>query len=317
MQKALRILLILALIFGAVSPLFPEETKTGYYVFMGQGPCILYDQNNNLIFNGDAHSLEGKEIEVGQAIDTGANTNIILLHYPDLSRMTIGPNSSFKVQDAHSLWLSLGKIWVKITHLFSQPEDFQVESPNAVAVAHGTEFLVEQSPMNGPSAIHVFEGTVDVGDGKNLPPVPLAQGHFVSNVKKGEILKPETFNLSQIHDSWWKWNLAKEKKFSQFFQTHHDKIMELLREKVNPAKTMFQLRGIMRQHGFTRENFRRLYRQNSTSFDHENYGKGRFHFKHPQRNNLNYPSSKPWTKKGSSQQQTERKKGEPHHRSQR
>lgn len=259
--------LILFLILVAVPGAFtsadtaaPSGSDSGYYVLAASGPCLLYDTQKNVLYNGDAEKLEGKEIAQGDTLDTGGETNVILLHYPDLSRMTVGEKSSFTVKDQHSLWLSVGKIWVKISKLFSKPGNFQVESPNAVAVAHGTQFEVAQDTPQGASSVHVFEGVVSVGNDGNLPPISLTAGHYVSGVGKGEIMEPRAFDLKNLQDPWWKWNLAKERRLNSFFTRHHGELMQMLRNGGAPGQRMFRIRSFMRMHGFVRGGMRRFLR---------------------------------------------------------
>jgi hypothetical protein len=209
-----------------------SASRSGYYVLAGSGPCILLNSKGAVLFNGLGRKLEGKELLPGEVLKAYTGSNIVLLEYPQMNRLTIGQNSIFKVKGSHSVWMSLGKIWVKVSHFLKKPFNFEVQSPNAVAVAHGTEFEVRVGKRN--SSVYVFKGVVLAGNKEKM--VRLLPGHYVAGVEEGMLPpKPQVFNLKKIQNPWWKANLQFNRRFGLFLKYHTTAVVQLMRKWIPPA----------------------------------------------------------------------------------
>ncbi len=226
------------------------EKNEGMYVLYADGPCQLHDANQKLIFEGDGNKLEGEEIPIGGKLETGNKAKAILLQYPDMTRITVAPNSDFQFKNNHSIWTTLGKVWVKISKPFFERSRFEVESPNAVAVAHGTAFEVAQGE-NG-SDVHVFEGNVELNNGSKS--IFLKPGQYVAGARHGQHLVPKAFSAVKGNNPWWNWNLRRETKFENFLQNHGKEFRQVLQSRtLGKQERLNQVRGFMKQHGLTRQ----------------------------------------------------------------
>jgi hypothetical protein len=248
-KKATKFLLVLMMGLSFL-PGF-SSPRSGYYALAASGHCILLSSGHQILFNGQGKNLEGRELFPGEVLKTYMNANVVLLEYPQMLRMTVGQDSIFKINNSHSVWMSLGSIWVKVSHFLKKPFNFEVESPNAIAVAHGTEF--EVSTGNKGSGVHVFRGVVQVGNKVKM--IKVLPGYYVSGIKERLVPEaPHPFNLKEIRNPWWRANLRFNRKFSYFLREHRADIFKRIKRGVPLSRQFKIFRFYVRRQTF----FRRL-----------------------------------------------------------
>ncbi|MCL5054497.1 MAG: FecR family protein [Firmicutes bacterium] len=243
---------LLLLVIGLSSLPGFSSSRSGYYVLAASGPCIVLSSKHEILFNGQGKNLEGRELFPGEVLKTYMNANVVLLEYPQMLRMTIAQDGIFKINNSHSVWMSLGSIWVKVSHFLKKPFNFEVESPNAVAVAHGTEF--EVSVESKSSGVHVFNGVVQVGNKVKM--IKVMPGYYVSGIEERFALSaPHPFSMKVIKNHpWWRANLRFNRKFSYFLREHRAGIFKLMRRGILPSRQFKVFRSYVRRQPF----FRRL-----------------------------------------------------------
>ena len=113
---------------------------------------------------------EFKPVEKGAAVGAGDQIHTlkgskVLLAFDDGSKVELGPNSSFTLDESaaegNSMRLSLGGLKAFITHMAGRR--FEVHTPTAVCAVRGTEFSVDVS-AKGNTNIQMFSGILAVGD---------------------------------------------------------------------------------------------------------------------------------------------------------
>lgn len=106
----------------------------------------------------------GNEIlNMGDVIITHENT-IAVIHYSDETLVRIGPNTTLIFTERNTtikLKQTLGSIYVRFKKLLGINEQFEVETPTAVAVIRGTKFASFVNEVNTTKVV-VTENTVDV-----------------------------------------------------------------------------------------------------------------------------------------------------------
>jgi hypothetical protein len=133
---------------------------------------------------GEAHKLvEGEKspLEQGAALAEGdsvltGDAARLEIKFADDSLLRLGPSAKLQLTSAHfgekreerkmtaRLWF--GKVWAKVTSVFSKDSQFQIETENAVAGVRGTTFRVD-ARADKSVLVRVYAGAVAVA--KNVP----------------------------------------------------------------------------------------------------------------------------------------------------
>ncbi len=132
----------------------------------------------------------GHVVGKGDEIRTGRSSRAVL-QFDDGSKVEIGPNGSFTLEDAQdnsaSMKFNLGFMKAWVTKALSRR--FQVRTPTAVCSVRGTEFGVTVAD-GGNTNVAVFSGLVGVGDTKGNE-VLLSEGQRVDVTAGGITTKSE------------------------------------------------------------------------------------------------------------------------------
>lgn len=112
----------------------------------------------------------GEELEAGDRIRTG-HSSVAILAFFDGSRMALEADTKVTIVQVSSqrdgggrvivLHQWLGQTYTEVQPLPDRASRFEVETPTAVTLARGTEFVVEVYE-DGTTEVFVFEGVVDV-----------------------------------------------------------------------------------------------------------------------------------------------------------
>ncbi len=113
---------------------------------------------------------DADEVLAGTVVRTGAD-GTVTLNWVDGSRVRLAPNSTMRVRTCSlntskkritSLFdLESGQIWARVLPEPDRRVRFEVETPTATAVVHGTVFSVDVS-NSGRTGVAVYEGEVEV-----------------------------------------------------------------------------------------------------------------------------------------------------------
>lgn len=106
---------------------------------------------------------QSRELASGDQLRTEARSRATVT-FDDGSRIEIGPNGNFAVQESspqrNSVVMSLGSMRAWVTKGLSR--QFRVRTPTAVCSVRGTEFGVEVTPAG--TSVQMFEGVLAVAD---------------------------------------------------------------------------------------------------------------------------------------------------------
>lgn len=177
---------------------------------------------NAFVYKGDESNKRkiktGSFVSAGETIMTGARTNVVIKLAEDGSKINIGHNTRFKIEnpEAKPNWKSTFRLisgWVRSMVRKSNPKSAKVKqkiyTPSGTIGVRGTEFSVEHNEKSGESFVYTNEGMVAVGPagaydfeltqevpaGESL--VVTADGKFVSpakNVINRHKQRANTFN---------------------------------------------------------------------------------------------------------------------------
>lgn len=114
-----------------------------------------------------AQLKRGDRLSPGDTIETRRN-GYLVIGLSDGSQVTVLAGTRLRLLDFRQarsmrelLDLSVGRVKVKIQHLFNTPNPYRVTSPAASIAVRGTEFLVDVQ-TSGETTVSVIEGRVDV-----------------------------------------------------------------------------------------------------------------------------------------------------------
>lgn len=127
---------------------------------------------------------KGLALGPGDQVRTASGSRATLL-FDDGSRVELGPNASFTLQDTSpqsiSLKLGLGKLRAWVTKALARR--FEVRTPTAVCSVRGTDFDVNVDER-GFTSVHMFEGLLSVADQQGNEAL-IKDGQSVSVSDKG------------------------------------------------------------------------------------------------------------------------------------
>ncbi len=106
---------------------------------------------------------KGATLDAGDQLRTEQSAKATL-EFPDGSRIELGPQSTFTLDEAaggSSMHLNIGSLRAFIKHMVGQR--FDVHTPTAVCSVRGTEFLLVVD-QQGQTAVQMFGGILAVGD---------------------------------------------------------------------------------------------------------------------------------------------------------
>ena len=124
---------------------------------------------------GNAALEQGSALAEGDTIITSEGARLEI-KFADESALRVGPAAKLLLSAAHfgkvkeerkmTARLLFGKVWAKVTSVFSKGAQFQVETENAVAGVRGTTFRVD-AHADKSVLVRVYAGAVAVS--KNVP----------------------------------------------------------------------------------------------------------------------------------------------------
>jgi len=125
---------------------------------------------------GERTELEkGSDLAEGEAVVTSEGARLEI-KFPDESLLRVGPAARLELTAAHfgrvaterkmTAKLLFGKVWAKVTSLFSKDAQFAIETENAVAGVRGTTFRVD-ARQDKSVLVRVYAGAVAVA--RNIP----------------------------------------------------------------------------------------------------------------------------------------------------
>jgi hypothetical protein len=132
---------------------------------------------------------------------TGSRASIKL---PDNSLVSIGENSEvemseFRMDDRSrsvKVKLFMGKVRSRVGHFFGKESKYEVETPNGVLAARGTDFLVEHSSGDGggQTTLTVYSSSVDItASGQTMT---VSAGNMATFGPTGDIqMNPVDYNM--------------------------------------------------------------------------------------------------------------------------
>lgn len=112
------------------------------------GKVFEFDKNGKLIRELKTGDIVGEE----RILDAGTGA-LASIYFGDGSILKIDSETKIEIQKnefkktngklVEKVWLSLGRVWSQIKNLNTADSEWQIETPNATAAAHGTSFGVE------------------------------------------------------------------------------------------------------------------------------------------------------------------------------
>jgi len=133
---------------------------------------ITYLRPTGKLDEGTVPVERGMYLEKGAIVRTERNSAVRLL-MKDRSILDIGPSSYItlaryevkkkKKKRSVGLHVFVGRLWARVTKVFSRKKNFDVYTPNAVAGIRGTELVVDVD-LRGTSTVTCVSGLVEVGN---------------------------------------------------------------------------------------------------------------------------------------------------------
>jgi hypothetical protein len=111
---------------------------------------------------------KGATVAQGDRIITGPSDQAVLKAF-DGSELRVSPNTDFTVEKLEQTGqkdktlqfkLAVGKLWAKVTKLFSSSSSFEIEAGGVVCGVRGTEYSMFYDPATGKVDVVVYDGTV-------------------------------------------------------------------------------------------------------------------------------------------------------------
>ncbi|MBN2719862.1 MAG: FecR domain-containing protein [Proteobacteria bacterium] len=137
----------------------------------------------------------------GDSIRTGKGGSVELRLMADGSRVDVGPETSFKVEDEDTVCLDFGKVLFDIRNwLEGKKRRFEVRTPAAVCAVRGTRFGVFTDP-GGKSTLFVLEGEVEFAGPGRKGAVAVSGSRKSILLPGGEPSPPTEFDPAEIRDA--------------------------------------------------------------------------------------------------------------------
>jgi hypothetical protein len=177
-RKPLVISSCLAFVLGLliVSGIGAQEAKNVAVILKTARTCEL--------LKGEAQDWEeatkGKVLDSGDGLRTGSRSFMSIVFQDDMSQLKLNENSELRISGTREeenvskkLWLGVGNMWVNVTK--REAQDFQVETPTAVASVIGSDGSFDVAG-NGYTGLDVGSGlfgfsndfgSVQVGEGQS------------------------------------------------------------------------------------------------------------------------------------------------------
>ncbi len=141
----------------------------------------------------------GKTIKINETIKTDKFTQREIV-VPDVGEVIINTNSEVKFSENNMFEQTIGELFSKVDKLKEEGVKFDVETPQAVSSARGTQFITNVE--DSTTTLIVLDGEVEFSD-INMKKTVIVKKNQKSMCKtNGLPTEPETIDIDQIL-KWW------------------------------------------------------------------------------------------------------------------
>jgi hypothetical protein len=185
MKIRIAVLLIVSLCLLAFSSVFANDQNWRLAI---RDRGVVENQYSG---RGSWHRIwQSRMLNDGDRLRTQANSRA-RVQLPDNSIISIGENSEvemseFKMNDQSRIVkvkLFMGRVRSRVGHFFGKESSYEVETPNGVLAARGTDFLVQHTggtDAGGQTTLLVYSSAVDVTAGGQTMTIPAGNSAVIA-----------------------------------------------------------------------------------------------------------------------------------------